>query len=68
MAGRFYNKQQWRRLRRQQLQRQPLCVLCEELGDLVPASQVDHVRAISDGGAPADLNNLRSLCASCHTA
>ena len=33
----------------------------------MPATQVDHIKPIADGGEPWDLENLRSLCASCHS-
>jgi 5-methylcytosine-specific restriction enzyme A len=37
---------------------------CQHCG--APATQVDHVLAIADGGAPLDLRNLQSLCDPCH--
>jgi len=39
------------------------CVLC---GD--PASDVDHIVELADGGSFSDPSNLRSLCAKCHKA
>ena len=50
----------WRQLREQILARDlGVCVLCGE-----PATDVDHVIAVQDGGS--DHRNLRSLCAVCH--
>jgi len=39
----------------------PLCARCG-----VIATEVHHVLALSEGGAPFDLSNLESLCGSCH--
>jgi len=38
------------------------CVRCNEK----PAIDVDHIKEIKDGGSPFDLDNLQSLCKSCH--
>lgn len=61
----IYNSRRWRRLRKLQLSQSPLCELCQP--GPVPATQVDHVKPIADGGEAWDMDNLRSLCASCHS-
>ncbi len=38
------------------------CVRCKEK----PAALVDHIKEIKDGGQPFALENLQSLCVSCH--
>lgn len=60
----------WRRLRRMVLARQPLCAdpfgVHAERGELVPATEVDHIVAKSQGGDDS-MNNLQGLCKSCHS-
>jgi 5-methylcytosine-specific restriction endonuclease McrA len=61
-AARGYDRA-WRRLRSWFLHRHPLCVRCG-----LPASLVDHVRALEDGGSRLDAANLQALCRLCHAA
>lgn len=62
----FYRSTAWRKLRAEQLRRQPLCECCLAQGRHTPAHVVDHIRPVNQGGAPLDLENLQSLCAACH--
>ena len=62
----FYRSTAWRKLRAEQLRRQPLCERCLAQGRHIPARVVDHIRPVNQGGAPLDLENLQSLCAACH--
>ena len=57
----FYNSRSWRTLRKFVLQGEPLCRECG-----VPASVVDHIRPISEGGPRLDIENLQPMCARCH--
>lgn len=57
----FYHSREWKRVRGLQLHKQPLCKEC-----LHPATIVDHITEIKDGGAKLSLSNLQSLCTSCH--
>ena len=64
----LYHSVTWRRLRAVQLQKQPLCVMCEQQGKITPASVCDHV----DCMWPATLEGLtrgpfQSLCKQCHS-
>ena len=69
MADWPYNTARWQRLRIAKLSREPLCEDCDAIGRLTPASHVDHVRPISDGGHPFPaLDDLASLCLPCHSA
>lgn len=52
----------WRRVRAAVLARDGNA--CRQCG--AHATQVDHIVAIADGGAVWDLNNLQSLCSTCH--
>lgn len=62
----FYTTPEWRRLREWKINRNPLCEHCERRGLVVPATEVDHIHEIQDGGAKLDPDNLQSLCSSCH--
>ena len=57
----FYNSRTWRTLRKYVLMGEPLCRDCGK-----PATVVDHIRPISDGGARLDIENLQPLCFKCH--
>ena len=65
---RFYDTRQWRKIRLIQLSKEPLCRLCEARGKITPATIVDHV-VPHDGDWEkfTDMDNLQSLCASCHS-
>lgn len=57
----------WRRLRRQFLQANPLCVECSNEGQITAASVVDHIRPHKgDVSLLYSWSNLQSLCPSHH--
>jgi 5-methylcytosine-specific restriction protein A len=57
----------WRRARAEYLNRHPLCVYCQQLGRLVPASVVDHVKAHKgDRHLFWNQGNWQALCQPCH--
>jgi 5-methylcytosine-specific restriction endonuclease McrA len=69
-----YTTRRWERLRRVKLQTNPLCEACLQIGVIECATVVDHRTPISKHGReqrsaaeafPA-LNQLASLCVSCH--
>jgi len=62
----FYRTSKWRTLRAWWVNRNPLCVICESEGRTVPVDVVDHIKPIKQGGSEYGLNNLQSLCHSCH--
>lgn len=62
----IYNSKRWRQLRLYKLRLTPLCEYCPS-DHQRPAAEVDHVKAIADGGAPFDLANLKSACKRCHS-
>ncbi len=62
----FYQSTQWRKLRAVQLDRQPTCQECEKRGVSILAKVVDHILPINQGGEPLSLDNLQSLCHTCH--
>jgi 5-methylcytosine-specific restriction endonuclease McrA len=53
-------------VRKLYLEQHPLCVECQRVGKITPATVVDHITPINTGGARFDFNNLQGLCAHCH--
>ena len=66
MANWPYSTAHWQRLRRAKLAQDPLCQYCPP-GEVTLASQVDHCKAIKDGGDPWAWDNLASTCQPCHS-
>tara|TARA_Y100000593_G_C4114272_1_gene239470 strand:+ start:217 stop:555 length:339 start_codon:yes stop_codon:yes gene_type:complete len=64
----FYNSKRWRALRNYFIQKNPICAQCKRDGIIKGAQCVDHIKAISKFGmgVATDINNLQSLCNSCH--
>ena len=61
-----YSRTRWRKLRAFWINQQPLCVHCE-LDDIIKAADVvDHIKPVKQNGKMYDMNNLQSLCHSCH--
>ncbi|MDO5090138.1 MAG: HNH endonuclease signature motif containing protein [Cardiobacteriaceae bacterium] len=54
----------WRKLRKHKLALNPLCEACHAWGDIVPATDVDH---IDNDATNNRMDNLMSLCHSCHS-
>ena len=55
----------YRRIRNRYLAANPVCEIREKCnGD--PATEVDHITPISNGGAVHDEANLQSVCKPCH--
>ena len=61
-SKKIYDSPRWRKLRLVVLKREPMCRMCKTS----PATLVDHIKEIRDGGAPFDVDNLQPLCAACH--
>jgi len=64
----FYAKAVWRKLRQVVLNREPLCRSCKGKGKNTPATVVDHIHEVRDGGDLYDERNLQPLCESCHNS
>ena len=60
-SNKFYHSTEWKKVRTIVLNSNPFCVECGR-----PADTVDHKVAIKNGGAKLDLENLQSMCKSCH--
>lgn len=57
----------WMTRRASWLRKHPLCVMCESEGRAVPATDLDHIIPLIDGGAD-DESNYQSLCRDHHKA
>lgn len=57
----FYTSSQWIKLRNIHLKSSPLCIICHSAGKIV-----DHIVELSDGGCSLCVDNLQTLCRSCH--
>ena len=57
----FYRSRAWRNIRAYILTIEPVCRMCGQ-----PATLVDHIQRIKDGGNPLDIANLQPLCDACH--
>jgi 5-methylcytosine-specific restriction protein A len=63
----FYNSTPWLKLRMSKLRQDPMCQRCRAMGTIVQATHVHHVRPITeDYDGRLDMDNLESLCPSCH--
>lgn len=68
-ANPFYSSPEWRQLRKEALERDHYeCVWCRDEGRLTTINlEVDHILELDDYPEHAlDLDNLRTLCRSCH--
>jgi 5-methylcytosine-specific restriction enzyme A len=65
-SARWRRTARWLRLRRQQLQRQPLCVFCTSAGRGTAATVADHVVPHRGDEKLFWFGKLQSLCAPCH--
>lgn len=63
----WYRSTPWRKVSALQRKEEPLCRECLRVGVLTPATLVDHIVPIKDGGARLDSANLQSLCDACHS-
>ena len=63
----LYKTRAWHRLRWHQLNAEPLCRYCKQLGRIEPAAIVDHIEPHrGDLALFYDPSNLAALCKSCH--
>lgn len=62
----IYSSSKWKRLRNRFIANNPLCVHCERIGLIRPATVVDHIVEIRDGGDVWNTDNYQSLCRDCH--
>ena len=58
----IYKTRRWQLLRWRILNAEPACRECD-----APASEVDHIVSLEDGGPPYHPDNLQPLCKPCHS-
>ena len=64
---RLYDSVRWRKIRKMQLSKHPLCDMCKQQGKIISATVCDHIIPHhNDLNLFYDSNNLQSLCATCH--
>ena len=66
--GNPYNNTRWRALRKEQLQKEPLCAECARAGKVVAASHCDHVEPHKGDQVKFWAGPFQSLCAPCHSS
>lgn len=67
-SRKIYDSKMWRHVvRPRKLVDNPFCEMCERHGIYNIATDVDHIKPISNGGSPFDFDNLQSLCKRCHS-
>jgi 5-methylcytosine-specific restriction endonuclease McrA len=69
----IYNSKQWKVTRAYVLSSNPFCVKCVEEGKIVKATDVDHIKPLSEIYESGDIaqayavENLQGLCHTCHS-
>ena len=63
---RWYHTQRWRRRAALQLKLHPLCAICLQNGQIVPATDADHIVPHKGDEWAFWFGELQSLCGSCH--
>ena len=56
----------WQKIRARYVKQHPFCEMCLKEGKIVPVEQVHHKIPLAEGGTH-DMDNLISLCQSCHS-
>ncbi len=64
----LYSTAAWKRKRREQLTREPLCRFCLERGEVTEAKVADHIKAHKGDLDLFYFGELQSLCVPCHNA
>ena len=56
----------WQKIRARYVKQHPFCEMCLKEGKIVPVEQVHHKIPLAEGGTH-NMDNLISLCQSCHS-
>jgi hypothetical protein len=65
-VNKSYHTQRWRRRAALQLKRYPLCAICLQAGQIVPATDADHIVPHKGNEWAFWYGKLQSLCGPCH--
>lgn len=65
--SKLYSTAFWKKRRKIQLSKKPLCAACLINGRVIPAEHIDHVFPHRQDDSKFRNNLFQSLCASCHT-
>ena len=52
-------------IRKRHFEQHPLCVMCKKNGLITIATELDHIKALCNGGTDTP-DNRQGLCLSCH--
>lgn len=64
----FYDSAVWKKARAIVLSREPFCRECDSRGEVIEATEVDHVQDLDDHPELAlVIENLQPLCKPCHS-
>jgi 5-methylcytosine-specific restriction protein A len=63
----WYGTARWQRIRKMQLAAEPLCRMCEEVGDVTAATVCDHIEPHRGDAVKFWSGPFQSLCASHHS-
>lgn len=76
--NKFYHSTAWRKFRKIFLQKNPICVMCEQQGTITEATTVDHIISINPLNGwetenekyptPLNTDNCQALCFRCHAS
>lgn len=71
--SKYYNTSLWKKIRKYQIENNPLCKICLDNNIITPATQVHHLVSFLSGYTEDDKmklftasDNLISICAKCH--
>ena len=62
--NKLYHSARWKKVRIKQLSMNPLCINFDTCHNV--ATIADHIKELVDGGEAFSLDNIQSICKSCH--
>ena len=65
--GNWYRDRRWFKRRRFQLNKQPLCEMCLQVGNVTMATTADHIEPHRGDSYLFWFGQLQSLCQTCHS-
>lgn len=62
----LYRTARWQRIRKAQLDREPLCRYCQQMGRITAATVCDHITPHKGDAVAFHAGPFQSLCKPCH--